>query len=281
MNNSRPGIEEKRFVAVVLAADRTTRDPITLHTGAACKTFAPVAGIPMIIRVLDTLAACDLVSSTIICGPSKSLHHHCPELAQRIASGQVKWLENASTPSRSAQKCFEQIAPDIPILLTTADHALLTPLIVQRFLKQSITSSSDATVGVIRNEVVSKAMPEAKRTVIRLRDGGFCGCNLYAFTSKGRRLASFWQQAEDLRKKPWKLIGKILGFRLVFLYLTKQLNLAQALEAVSEKSGVHISTVEITDARAGVDVDNVKDLQLAESLLAKVPHSLTQPPVSR
>jgi GTP:adenosylcobinamide-phosphate guanylyltransferase len=263
--------ENQRFVALVLAADRTTSDPITQHTGAACKAFAPVGGTPMVIRVLDTLAACDLISSIILCGPPESLHTHCPELKQRIASGQVTWLPNKDTPSRSAESGFDHVHNDTPVLLTTADHALLTPLIVQNFLRQSLAAKSDATVGLARQEAIAKAFPGSKRTVTRLRDGGVCGCNLFTFSPKGRSLVKFWRQAEDLRKRPWQLIAQILGLRLVLSYLFGRLTLDQALRAVSIKSGVNIQPVILTDARAGVDVDKVADLHLAESILTRAP----------
>lgn len=271
--NNQVSKENQRFVAVVLAADRTSSDPITQHTGTACKAFAPVDGTPMVIRVLDTLAACDLVSSVVLCGPPESLHTHCPELKQRIDSGQVTWLPNRDTPSRSAESGFDHAHTDAPVLLTTADHALLTPLIVQNFLRQSLAANSDATVGLVRQDNIAKAFPNAKRTVTRLRDGGFCGCNLFTFNPKGRSLVRFWRQAEDLRKRPWKLIAQILGFRLVLSYLFGRLTLGQAINAVSIKSGVNIRPVILTDARAGVDVDKVEDLHLAESILTRVPAS--------
>lgn len=259
----------QQFAAVVLAADRTGKDPITQHSGAACKAFAPVAGVPMIIRVLDTLQACDLISTIILCGPPESLHEHCPELKQRIASGQVTWLPNLDSPSRSAEHGLNHIPPDTPVLVTTADHALLTPAIVRDFLQNAAVTPCDAAVGTVSETALSAAFPGCKRTIIRLRDGGFRGCNLYAFNQRGRALVRFWRQAEDLRKRPWRLIGKVLGLKTVFLYLIGQLTSQQGLAAVSEKSGVNIRLVMLDDARAGIDVDKVQDLMLAESILSR------------
>ncbi len=259
----------QRFAAVVLAADRTGKDPITQHSGAACKAFAPVAGIPMIIRVLDILQACDLISTIILCGPPESLHDHCPELKQRIASGQVTWLPNLNSPSRSAESGLKHIPLDTPVLVTTADHALLTPAIVRNFLLNAATTPCDAAVGAVSEQAIMTAFPGCKRTIIRLRDGGFRGCNLYAFNQRGRALVRFWRQAEDLRKRPWRLIGKVLGFKTVFLYLFGLLTSQQGLAAVSEKSGVNIRLVMLDDARAGIDVDKVQDLMLAESILSR------------
>ena len=263
----------KQFTALVLAADRTNKDPITQHTGAACKAFAPVDGIPMIIRVLDTLAACDLVTTIILCGPPESLHTHCPELKRRIASGQVIWIPNLDSPSRSAESGLRQIPSDTPVLLTTADHALLTPSMVQSFLRDSLATQCDATVGLVRQQDIAAAFPGSRRTVIRLRNGGFCGCNLFTFNPQGRALVRFWRQAEDLRKHPWRLIAQVLGFKMVLSYLFGFLTLQQGLQAVSEKSGVKIRGVMLDDPRAGVDVDKIEDLVLAESILKRKPNS--------
>ena len=263
----------QRFAALVLAADRTNKDPITQHTGAACKAFAPVDGIPMVIRVLDTLAACDLITTVILCGPPESLHMHCPELKLRIASGQVTWIPNLDSPSRSAESGLSQIPSDTPVLLTTADHALLTPDMVQSFLRSSLAIQGDATVGLVRQQDIAVAFPGSKRTVIRLRDGGFCGCNLFTFNPQGRALIRFWRQAEDLRKRPWRLIAQVLGFKMVLSYLFGFLTLQKGLQAVSERSGVKIQGIMLDDPRAGVDVDKVEDLVLAESILKKKPHS--------
>lgn len=261
--------ESQPFAALVLAADRTGKDPITQHTGAACKAFAPVAGIPMIIRVLDTLAACESINQIILCGPPESLLHHCPELQQRIANGQVTWLANLDSPSRSADRGLSIVDNDTPVLITTADHALLTPAMVQEFLNASRMAAADATVGTVTEQAIAAAFPGIKRTIIRLRDGGYRGCNLYAFRSRGRALVRFWQQAEDLRKNPVKLIARVLGFKTVLSYFFGFLTLRQGVAAVSERSGVTIQVLVLNDARAGIDVDKVEDLELAESLLSQ------------
>ncbi len=56
-------------------------------------------------------------------------------------------------------------------------------------------------------------------------------------------------------------------------YLLGLLTLEQALRKVSEKSDVNIQAVMLPDPRAGVDVDKVEDLLLAESILASSPPS--------
>ncbi|MEP7370976.1 MAG: nucleotidyltransferase family protein [Nitrosospira sp.] len=258
-----------QFTAIVLAADRTAGDPVAAKTGMACKAFAPIYGTPMIIRVLDALEASDMVKTIIVCGPPKSAIPGCPELERRIASGRVIWLPNLDSPSRSANSGLTHIDQNAPVLLTTADHALLTSSIVRYFLGESQKADSDATVGVVKYEDVAAAFPGVKRTVIRLRDGGVCGCNLYAFLNpRGRGLVSFWQRAEDLRKRPWLLIGQTFGLMAVFLYLLGLLTLDRGLKAVLAKTGIGVQPVFLPFPQAGVDVDKVEDMLLVESVLA-------------
>lgn len=258
-----------QFAAVVLAADRTANDPITQHTGAACKTIAPVCGTPMIIRVLDALEASDHVKSIIICGPPQSVIPDCPELKQRIETGRIIWLPNLDSPSRSAEKGFELVEPDTPILLTTADHALITPEILQYFLAASSSAKCDATIGLVNHENIVAAFPNTKRTVTKFRNGDFCGCNLYTFKQHGRKLVTRWRQAEDMRKRPWRLIAQILGPWTVLRYLLGFLTLEQALSSVTKKTGIHVQAIMLPFPQAGIDVDKVEDLLLAETILAK------------
>jgi len=58
-----------KFVALVLAADRTSNDPVADKSGMACKAFVPICGIPMIIRVLDALEASGMIRAIVLCGP--------------------------------------------------------------------------------------------------------------------------------------------------------------------------------------------------------------------
>ncbi|MBA4142276.1 MAG: NTP transferase domain-containing protein [Nitrosospira sp.] len=259
-----------QFIAVVLAADRTGSDPVANETGVACKAIAPVCGTPMIIRVLDALEASGMVKTTVICGPPEYVIPSCPELAQRVACGRVVWVPNLDSPSRSANSALAQLEQHSPILLTTADHALLTPAIVRHFLSRSQAADADATVGVVKFEDVATAFPGVKRTVIRLRDGGVCGCNLYAFLNyRGRGLVSFWQRAEELRKRPWLLIARTFGPLAVLSYLLGFLTMNRALNTVSARTGIKVHPVFLPYPQAGVDVDKVEDLLLAESVLAR------------
>lgn len=254
------------YAALVLAADRTANDPIALKAQVPCKAFAPIDGKPMIIRVLDALTASGMIKSITLCGPPQALLSQCPELDKRISHRQISWITNQNSPSLSAAKGLEQLDPDFPVLLTTADHALLTPEMIRYFLQLAGDNEYDATVGAIDYETIRAAFPESKRTVIRLRDGKYCGCNLFAFKPRGRLLVSYWQKVEAQRKHPWKLISQTIGWQAVFKYLLGSLTLSQALSHIEKQIGVKVKIVTLPFPEAGVDVDTVDDLMLVEAL---------------
>ncbi len=257
-----------KFVAIILAADRTTNDPVSNASGVACKAFTPICGVPMIIRVLDALQASNMIKKIILCGPPKSLLFACPELERRIRIGDITWLPNQDSPSKSANHGLKYIDEEDPVFLTTADHALLTPEIIKYFLCESSRTNSDATVGLVEHKNIMATFPGTKRTVIKFRDGNFCGCNLYAFLNdRGRNLVPFWEKAESLRKKPWRLVGEILGPIAILLYILRISKLNQALNTVSIRAGVRSQAIIIPYANAGVDVDKAADIVLVESVL--------------
>lgn len=258
--------------ALVLAADRTPSDPVKITAGVACKAFAPVAGIPMVLRVLDALERSGMVKDIVLAGPPADLLSHCPELVQRIEGGSVRWLPNLDSPSLSAEAAIETVSNSTPVLLTTADHALLTPDIVRSFVSSSLQTRADATVGLVDYERVAAAFPGVRRTVTRLRDGGFCGCNLYMLlTSAGRTLVPYWKNVEQSRKRPARLIAGLLGPAALIAYVSRRLTMEGALAAISGKLRLTVKPVVLPFANAGVDVDNADDLQLADRVLRGSP----------
>lgn len=259
------------FTALVLAGDRTAADPVAAATGAPCKALSPVAGRPVIFRVLDALEASGMIAQTVICGPPPAALSTSRELSDRIESGRITWIANLDTPGLSAEHCLARLDETAPVLLTTADHALLTPAIVREFLEGSATTEADATLGLVEYATVAAAFPGTRRTVTRLRDGHFCGCNLYAlFNPRGRGVVSFWKKGEQSRKKPWKLIAQLLGPAAVLSYLTGWLSLEKALAAVSKRTGIRIRPVLLSHPGASIDVDTVQDLRFVESILKEV-----------
>ncbi len=257
------------FTAIVLAADRGHPDPVAAAAGASCKAMAPVGGIPMLTRVLDTLSAAHSVASVILCGPPRTVIDHDPRLQQILEAYRLQWVPSGPSPSTSAAAALKTLAADTPVLLTTADHALLTPAMVDHFCRQAHHASADVLVALAAYKAIIESYPGMRRTATRFQDGPFCGCNLFAIlNARGRRAADFWRQVEAERKQPWKMIQR-LGWLVVLKYLSGRLTLAEGLKRASELIGIKADAVLMPFPEAAVDVDTPADWSFVEDLVRR------------
>lgn len=258
-----------RFTAIVLAADREADNPVARAAGVACKSLAPIGGIPMIFRVLEALASSSSVTDRILCGPPQSILDREPELRNQVASGAVRWVENQATPSASAYHVMQSLPPQTPALLTTADHALLNAPIVDHFCAAALASGSDVVAALALHETVTRAYPQTRRTAYRLGQAAYCGCNLFAFlTPQARDAARFWRRIEDQRKKPLRVINAF-GLLAVLRYLMGGLTLNGALDQISRRLGCRAGAVIMPQPEAAIDVDSVSDWHMVEGIAAQ------------
>ena len=255
------------FTAVVLAGDRTAHDPVARAAGVPCKALALVGGRPMVHRVLDALGAARGIGARILCGPRRDALEQDAELRVLVDAGTVEWLAPAATPSLSAAAALDRVPAATPVLLTTADHALLTPAIVDYFCEAAHATGADVVVGLARAEQVLAAFPGTRRTILRLKGGGYCGCNLFAFlTPTGREAARYWRRVEQQRKRPLRLAAGVLGWCAILDYALGRLTLERVLQRVSRRLGLRAGAVILPFPEAAVDVDTVEDLRLVRVL---------------
>jgi CTP:molybdopterin cytidylyltransferase MocA len=267
------GISHPSFTAVVLAADRFQPDAVAQAAGVGAKAFAPVNCIPMVLRVIDALQTAQAVDAIVLCGPPADIVETVPDLIRKLENGAIQWVANRPTPSTSAALAMQQIPAEKPVLLTTADHALLRAEIVDFFCRESIASGHDVLVGLARYQEVMAAFPGMRRTATRFQDGPFCGCNLFGFpTARGRSATAFWRQVEQERKRPWRMISR-LGLMTVMRYLAGKLSLQAGLTKISRRLGIQAGAIILPYPEAAVDVDTVADWHFAQRIAQEMPQS--------
>ena len=262
--------DQHRMTAIVLAGDRSKTDSLIDHSGVSCKALIDIDGKPMVRRVLEALRESRVVDNILLAGPEASELATDAHLSSWVDSGEIGWRAPEASPSTSAYHAMQTLDPEVPVLLTTADHPLLTAEIIDAFGRQSLADDVDVAVGLAPHALVTEAYPGIKKTVLRFSDGEFCGCNLFAFlTPEGRRAASFWRKIEQQRKKPLVLIG-LLGWWAVIRYRLGMLPLEEALAKLSKRLGLRMKAVILPYANAAIDVDSIADLVLVKGSLEKV-----------
>ena len=261
------------FSAVILGGDRSTGnppvDPLVRAAGAPCKALVPIGGIPMVLRVVAALRQSAWIGECLLCGPPRETWQDRPELQRAFATGSCRWLEHAATPSTSAARAMREIPRDRPVLITTADHALLHGAIIDDFCSRAQARGCDVVVALARHQDVTAAFPGVRRTALRFRDAAYSGCNLFAIlTPAGRRIADFWVRVENQRKTPFRVVSAA-GWSAVLRYLLRRLTLEEGLHRLSRRLDLRIGAVILSHPEAAVDVDTVQDWQLVETIAAR------------
>ena len=252
---------------LVLAADRGSGDPVAQRHGLASKCLVPVAGIAMLERVVGALQASKMIGRIVVLHGVADLAKQLPGLAPFSAGGRLSFVEARETPSLSVLRGVESLEQPFPLIVTTADHALLTSEMVDHFCRACVASHADVCVGLTARSVIMEKFPETRRTYLKFRDEAYSGSNLFALrTPAALRAVELWRRVEQQRKKPWRIAG-VFGPRLLLGYLLRWWGLDDAIEVASRRLGILATAVKMPFAEAAIDVDTLEDLDLVETIL--------------
>jgi CTP:molybdopterin cytidylyltransferase MocA len=257
----------RRFTALILAASRGAADPVAQSEDTSHKCLVDVAGVPMLARVVETLAASPSVGALAISIEAPEVLKALPPVAEAVAAGRITALPSAGSPSASVLRAIEALGDPYPLLIATADNPLLTPEMVEHFCAETLASDAELTAGLASEVVVREAVPTAERTFLRFRDGRYSGCNLYALADPaGLAAVRFWAAAEHHRKRPWRLVASF-GFVSLALFLLGRLSLDEAFARASKIMNVRARALRMPFPTAPIDVDKPSDLALVRRLL--------------
>jgi len=246
--------------AVVLAGSRPGKDPFAESYGTDLKALIPVCGEPMVRRPVEALLASPEIESIRVLAQQADRIREVLPHEQRISVE-----ESGDTIAATLEKMCVDPEVQWPILVTTADHALLTPEMISDFLGNA--QGSDIAIGVVTQKALLTRLPETKRTWLKFRGGDYSGANLFLLGGpKIRSTLQLWSANEQNRKKAWRMLLTVglFGFLGALLRLR---TLQQTLDSVGLKLGLKIRAVELSDPLAAVDVDKPADHELVTAIL--------------
>ena len=248
------------WTALVLAGSRPGRDAFAEEYGAKFKALIPVCGTPMVTRVTQALLGSGSVERIrVLTQDPVAIADVLPQ-ESRVMLG---------VSQGSIAQTLEHVMADpetrFPLLVTTADHALLSPEMVEDFIAKA--QGADMAIGLVEKAPLMKRLPETKRTWLKFRGGAYSGANLFAFaTPEAMKAVELWRGVEQDRKKGWRMIAA-LGPALLMGSLLRLRTLQQTLDKVGGKLGLNIRAVEMGDPLAAVDVDKSEDHVLVTAIL--------------
>ena len=249
-----------KSTAILLAGSRPGRDEFAAEFGVDLKALIPVANAPMIVRPLRALVESNAVSSIIVVSQEPS------RLAEVLPkSDRIAFREARSTIAETLLDICNDPRVAWPLLVTTADHALLDAATVDEFL--SAASGRDIAIGVVERENLMRRLPETRRTWLKFRGGAYTGANLFALKSPAVRPAiETWRSVEQDRKKAWRIIS-LLGPSVLLLAAVRLISLDEILRQLSGRLALNIGAVRLSNPLAGVDVDKPDDHRLVEAII--------------
>ena len=250
-----------KYTAIVLAGSRPGPDPFAQQFGNDIKALVAVAGEPMVRRPVRALLASDNIASVIV----------LTQAPDRIAAILPADERIALRPSRGPiAETILELCNDLrtpwPLLVTTADHALLDMETVDEFCAGA--EEADVAVGVVEQSTLLRRFPDAERTWLKFRKGAYTGANLFALrSSKVAPAIELWRSVEQDRKKGWRIIALVGPGTLIGTFIG-WLSLDEVLKRLGRKLRLDVRAVRLSNPVSGVDVDKPSDHTLVEDILA-------------
>ncbi|QDP19765.1 NTP transferase domain-containing protein [Sphingomonas xanthus] len=248
------------WTALVLAGSRPGPDPFAAAHGTDLKALIPLGGMPMVQRPVAALLAAGNIARVRVLA----------QQPHRIATVLPKDDRLTVEPSGpTIATTIEAIIADpstrFPLLVTTADHALLDSAMIADFISKAGTA--DVAIGMVERKALTARLPATRRTWLRFRGGAYSGANLFALGGPGAgRAIALWRSVEQDRKKGWRMVAA-LGPAVLAGTLLRLLTLDQILERVGRRLGLSLRKVELANPLAAVDVDKPADHELVTAIL--------------
>ena len=243
---------------IVLAAGKVSQ-PLLDATGFNDKVLIPVAGKATIKRVLTALDESPYIGDVrVVCRSGADISAVTD--AQCVMAKGPDFMDSVMTG-------LEALGNPSQVLLVTGDLPLLTAEAVTHFCKEGLSSGAEIVYCVCSRETCETAMPNAKRTYVRLAGGAVTGGNLALLSRRfiveeTKRLAEVFKG----RKNPLQLIAMV-GWGMLWKMLIGRATIAQIVQCASRILNTSMYVVVSPYPEIGFDVDKPQQIAIAEKYL--------------
>jgi len=248
------------WTAVVLAGSRPGGDPFAHEFGTDLKALISVAGEAMVRLPVRALLESRTVGKILVLSQAPERVANALPRERRV---EVRASKGTIAETMLGLMHDEQI--EWPLLVTTADHALLDAATVDEFCVAA--SGADLAIAVVERANLLRRIPNAKRTWLKFRGGAYTGANLFALSSPAVAPAiELWRSVEQDRKKAWRIVS-VLGPHVLAATALRLVSLDSVLAQLGSRLGLSMRAVRLANPLAGVDVDKTEDHKLVEAIL--------------
>jgi GTP:adenosylcobinamide-phosphate guanylyltransferase len=252
---------------VVLAGGKAGADPLARAHGMSHRCLIPLAGRPLVAHVLQTAALHPAVESLAVSVEREAFGGLFDVLSQLPGRGIVKLVEARENLVDSVLAAAHDW--DGPLLITTADHALLSTGSIDVLIEA--LGTADVAVAMATREAVLATNPDAAPQFHDFADAAYASCNLYAVAGPDAlRAAEVFRGGGRFAGNAWRILRAFGPMSLILLRL-RAVTLGGAMERVSRRLGLRIAPVVLDDGSQALDVDDAQTHGVAEALLNAAP----------
>lgn len=254
------------WTAIIMAGQRPEGDPMAAYCGVTYKALIPIAGQTMLERVARALLASSDIGKIVIMAQSPDALKAGLglDLAEHV---RIAFVESGDGIATSVHRVVGTNIAPWPVLVTTADNALLTKEILDCFFQGH--DGQDVAVGVVERETMLTAYPDARRTWLKFRGGAYSGANLFALHNATAKPAiALWSAVEKDRKKGWKIFAHF-GPWLLLRAISRTISFRQAMAEAGQRLSLRAEPIILPFPEAAIDVDKRSDLELVTGILER------------
>ena len=254
---------------IVLAAQRKgVTDPLATRFNVSHKCLVPLGGRPLIAHVVETVAGYSCVEDVVISVEPDAFAAIGRALPPgNLGEAPIRCVAAAASIADSVLAAAAGHSG--PLLVTTADHALMTRVSLDAMVEA--LRDHEVAIAMARREAVLAAHPEGQRRFYSFRDGEYSNCNLYAMAHPGAlRAARVFRGGGQFAKKASRIIGAF-GLLNLLLLRMRVVGLPLGMRRVSRRLGLDVVPVILADGSQAIDVDNDRTYAIVAQLLERRP----------
>ncbi len=256
---------DRPVLLVVLAGRRADEaDHLAQRFAVSHKCLVPLGDRPLIARVLQTAAAHPRIDSLAVSVETEAFAPIYDVLTRLPGRGTSRLVEANADLADSVRAAAE--GWDGRILVTTADHALLTAGAIDTLI--DALDRADLALALVARRDVLAVHPSAHRRFLRFTDGDYADCNLFAASgTQALGAVELFRGGPSGVWSAWRIM-RAFGLGAGFRFAMGLLSLQDALEHASRRLGLKLRAPVLADGRQAIDVDDDRTYAIVSDLLA-------------
>jgi GTP:adenosylcobinamide-phosphate guanylyltransferase len=251
-------------IVVTAGFDPVSPDPLAAAVGAPQKALIDVAGRPLVWWTVQALRECPLVGRIVVVGID-------PALQVDLGEG-VECLPNLPDHMENVISGVNRLLahrPDMEYgIIASGDVPMLRPETVSWLVNTCLADRYDFYYPIVQDQVMEVQFPGAGRSYVRVREGRFCGGDIFVFrTVVLQANLALARRLMAARKNPLRQ-ASMFGWKALVKVVLGRLTIAEGEKVASRLLGCRARVIISPHADLGMDVDKPHQLEMARRLLA-------------